>query len=72
MNDQLVTIVQLGSPSLSDVAHFLSKGHCIQQQGISCLGLHSTIQEVFSFECLLQNHSESSEGSISDSGRGVK
>ncbi len=72
MDDQFVTIVQLGGASSSDIADFFSKGHSIQQQSISCLGFQSTIQEVFSFECLLQNHSESSESSISDSGGGVK
>ena len=72
MNDQLVAIVQLGGTASSHVGDFLPKGHSIQQQGIGSLGLHSTVQEVFSFESLLQNHSESSERSISDSGCGVK
>jgi hypothetical protein len=72
MNDQLVAIIHLGGTSSSHVGDFLPEGHSIQQKCIRCLGLHSTIQEVFSFECLLQNHSKSSESSISDPGCGVK
>lgn len=67
MNDQFVPIVQLGGASTPHIADFLPKGHGIQQKSISCLRLDSTIQEVFSFESLLQNHSESRESSISDS-----
>jgi hypothetical protein len=66
MNNQLVAIIQLGGTPTPHVADFLPKGHGIQQQSISCLGLDSTIQEVFSFECLLQDHPESGESSIPD------
>ena len=66
MNDQFVPIVQLGGTPTPHVDDFLPKGHGIQQKSISCLRLDSTIQEVFSFESLLQDHSESGESSISD------